>query len=335
LEAVEIVTIEFIELISIPVLSTIIYYGKFADKQVEESDFKEPIMNILITGGSGFLGKNIYEHLSMNHKVLAPSHQDLDLTDEQVLRSFFKRNSVDVVIHGAWKPGHRNAKDMTDLIYTNIRLFLNLVRNKDYYHRFINLGSGSIYDARNYLPKMKENYFGAHIPVDNGGFVKYNCAQYIETLDGFVDLRLFGVFGKYEDYAIRFISNAICKALFDLPITMKQNKNFDYLFIDDLMPVMDYFIQNDSKYKAYNVTPNQSIDLYSLAEKVIRIAQKDLPIFVGKSGMGLEYSGDNSRLKDEVPNLSFTPIDVAIEKLYSWYSNYKELIDRDLLLIDP
>ncbi len=57
-----------------------------------------------------------------------------------------------------------------------------------------------------------------------------------------MELRLFGVFGPHEDYAIRFISNAICKALFGLPITLRQNRTFSYLFIDDLGPIVERFL---------------------------------------------------------------------------------------------
>lgn len=102
---------------------------------------------------------------------------------------------------------------------------------------------------------------------------------------------------KYEDYAIRFISNAICKTLFDLPITIKQNRNFDYLYVNDLMLVLDWFIENTPQYHSYNITPDLSISLLDLALIVKDISGKDLPIHIHQDGLGLEYSGDNARLK--------------------------------------
>src|SRR4030066_1887116 len=130
------------------------------------------------------------------------------------------------------------------------------------------IGSGALYDMRHYYPKMKEEYFDTHVPVDEHGLCKYVCGKYIQKADKMIDLRIFGIFGKYEDYAIRFISNMICKALFDLPLTIKQNRKFDYIYVNDLMPILDYFIQNTATYKEYNITPDQSIELYTLAEKV-------------------------------------------------------------------
>ena len=43
--------------------------------------------------------------------MLAPRHGELELLDENAVKNFFKKNVVDVVIHSAVKPGHRNAKD--------------------------------------------------------------------------------------------------------------------------------------------------------------------------------------------------------------------------------
>ncbi|KKL09996.1 hypothetical protein LCGC14_2560250, partial [marine sediment metagenome] len=134
--------------------------------------------------------------------------------------------------------------------------------------------------------------------------------------------------------SIRFISNAICKVLFDLPITLRQNRIFDYLYIDDLMPVIDYFIKNNGQHVSYNLTPDKAIDLYSLAKKVLSISGKDLPIQVAQDGLGIEYSGDNSRLRKEISSLNLTPIDEAIKNLYDWYKTNQGLINKELLLID-
>ena len=70
------------------------------------------------------------------------------------------------------------------------------------------------------------------------GFSKYLISQYIEKSDNCVCLRLFGVFGKYEDYEYKFISNAIVKNLLQMPIRIRQNVYFDWLYINDLMKIV-------------------------------------------------------------------------------------------------
>ena len=44
-------------------------------------------IKILLTGGSGFIGRNIYNSLKSNYQITRPSSKKLDLTDrEQVLK---------------------------------------------------------------------------------------------------------------------------------------------------------------------------------------------------------------------------------------------------------
>lgn len=292
-------------------------------------------MKILLTGGNGFIGRNIQKAFANRYELFMPTSRELDLTDECAVRDFFIRHEMDVVIHSAVRPGHRNAKDASNQLYINTRMFYNIVRNADYFGKFILLGSGNEYDVRCNLAKVREEYFDQHVPADEGGFSKYIISKYIALNPGkMVDLRIFGVFGPYEDYAIRFISNAICKALHGFPITLRQNRVFDYLWIDDLMPVLDFFINNQSKHAAYNVTPDQSVELLSLAEIVRERSGKNLQVLVGQDGIGLEYSGDNSRLRVEMPDIDFTPIITAIDRLYSWYERNITKIERKLLLVD-
>ena len=291
-------------------------------------------MKILITGGSGFIGKNLVEYFSKRHEVSAPSHKELELADDDAVRDYFKNHTIDTVIHAAVRPDHRNAIDPSNQLYINSRMFFNLARNADRFKKMIFLNSGLVYDQRHYLPKMKEEYFDAHVPADEAGLSKYMAAKYIEKTGGITELRIFGVFGKYEDYAIRFISNAICKTLFDLPITLKQNRRFDYVYIDDLTPVIEHFMSESSADGAFNVTPDEAVELKTLAEKVRRISGKDVPIIIKNDGMGVEYSGDNSRLKKEISGLKFTPIDEAIKKLYDWYAVRKDSINKEFLQTD-
>ncbi len=290
---------------------------------------------ILVTGGTGFIGRNILEsYLGEQYELVAPRRAELDLSDDASVAAYFGRYSFDVVIHSAARPGHRNAGDTTGLLLTNSRMMASLLKYHDSYGKLLNMGSGAVYDVRYYQPKMKETYFGTHIPVDEHGYNKYMLGKLLPCLDRVYDFRIFGIFGKYEDYAIRFISNSICKALFDLPLTLRQNRKFDYLYINDLMPVLEHFIENDPVEKAFNITPDSAVALLDLAQMIRNISGKNLDILLAEEGIGPEYSGDNGLLKAEAPELRFTPIEHSVTGLYDWYAEKKNDLDKSLLLTD-
>ena len=59
-------------------------------------------MKLLITGGSGFLGRRAAAYFeTLGHRVLTPSHGQLDITDSVSVDSWFRENRPDGVIHTA------------------------------------------------------------------------------------------------------------------------------------------------------------------------------------------------------------------------------------------
>ena len=100
------------------------------------------------------------------------------------------------------------------------------------------------------------------------------------------------------------------------------------------MPILEHFIENDPKDNAFNITPDKSIELLQVAELVKRISGKDIEINVAQEGLGMEYSGDNSRLKAEIKSVVFMPIEDSVEELYDWYLKNKNSLNKDLLMSD-
>jgi len=293
------------------------------------------LKKILLTGGNGFIGKNILESfLAEKYEIIAPRSFELNLIDTACVDEYFKGKEFDVVLHSGVKPSHRNAKDPTNSFFANVRMFENLERHKDKYCKFINFGSGAIYDTSKNISNVKEEQRFDNIGEKDHDFSKYVVSKQIENLDNFVDLNIFGIFGKYEDYAIRFISNAICKALFDLPITLRQNRCFSYLYVEDLMPILEFFIENDVKYKSYNIVPDEKSTLLDIAQSARNLSEKNIEIKVANQGYGLEYTGGNSRLKNEFVNIKFTKLEQAISALYNYYNENIKILDKNLLLED-
>jgi GDP-L-fucose synthase len=296
---------------------------------------------ILITGASGFIGKNIVEHLTRDHsdkyEFYSPRHKDLDLLDTEKVEKFIEMNRINLIIHCANIGGSRKTNydaGRTDIVASNLRMFFNLARCMDNIEKMVHFGSGAEYDMRHYKPKMKEEYFGAHVPEDPYGFSKYVISKYIENAEKIVCLRLFGVFGKYEDHEYKFISNAIVKDLFHLPITINQNVNFDFLYVKDLLRIVDHLLTHNMKHKAYNAASGRTIDLVSIAKMINSVSDKPSKIIIKKPGLNIEYSADNKRLLREIKGLKFTPMDSAIRELYAHYRSLLGKIDRKTIKND-
>jgi GDP-L-fucose synthase len=288
-------------------------------------------MKILITGASGYIGKNLKEKLEKKHKLFTPCHKELNLTDENEVKKYLKEKRVDVVIHSAVVGGSRKEEYENRMFFENMRMFFNLVRNKRYYKKMINLGSGAEYDKRSPIIKVNEEDFDRRVPADDYGYYKYLCSKYIEQTKGIINLRIFGIFGKYEDYRYRFISNAICRNIFNMPIVINQNVEFDYLYIDDFVNIIEYFVGNNVKHRFYNIGTGKKIDLIKLAEIINKVSKKQSKVIVKNKVLNNEYTCNNSRLKKEMKNICFTNINEAISNLYKWYLENKENIAKEVI----
>jgi UDP-glucose 4-epimerase len=291
-------------------------------------------MKILITGASGFVGRNLFDSLHQCYQVLAPSRSELNLLDENSVGDYLRHHQFDAVIHAATVRANRRIGAPPNLMQQNCRMYFNLARNAGEFGKLLFLSSGAVYDRRTPVVRAPETNFDRSVPTDPYGFSKYICGQHASLSSNIFDLRLFGVFGPYEDWEIRFISNACCRAIWDLPVLVKQNVRFDYLDVADLALVMQWFVENQPLYGAYNVCTGRAIDLTALAREVVRVSGKDLPVVVREPGLGDEYSGDNQRLLEEMHGFQFRSIGVSIRSIYNWYHGRKREIDPARLRFD-
>jgi GDP-L-fucose synthase len=291
-------------------------------------------VKLLITGGSGFIGRNLAEYFATRCEIFAPSSTELNLLDASVVRKYLCSSNFDVIVHAATARSNRRLAAPTDLLDRNCRMFFNLARNDGLFGKLIHFGSGAEYNRAGLPARVREDYFDTSVPMDAYGFSKYICAKYIERSNRIVDLRLFGVFGKYEDYTVRFISNACCRALKGLPIIIRQDVVFDYLYVNDLAKITDWFVSHEPHYKAYNVCSGAGIALTKLAAIVAEVSGRNPEVIVRTGGLAPEYTADNGLLLNEVGSFGFTQIAAYIKELYAWYETQERDIDRESLRFD-
>lgn len=289
-------------------------------------------MKILLTGASGFIGKNLKQHLNRYTFLEAPNSKELNLLDAELVEDYLKQGSFDVVIHSANMNNVRKNITPYEALDGNIRMFFNLERCKNYYDKMYYFGSGAEYDMRHYIPDMTEDYFDLYVPTDAYGFSKYVMSKACQESNNIYDLRLFGVYGKYEEWERRFISNAICRALVGKDITIKKNVYFDYLWVEDLCDILHWFIENVPKYHHYNVCRGSKMDLYSLACMVRNALNIDCNIIVEESGWKPDYTGNNERLLNEIGKYRFIDFEKSISALCEYYKENIDVIDEKKLL---
>lgn len=292
-------------------------------------------MKILITGSTGFVGRNVKEYLNKlgKYQVYAPTSKELNCLDEQAVTEFLKENRFECILHFAvYGDAIDKTKDGSRIVDCNLRIFLNFAKNSHLYGKMYYTGSGAEYDKRYDISLVREEDVGKTIPIDSYGLMKYTVGRFIEESNCIYNLRLFGVFGKYEYYPTKYISNVCCKAIYDIPLFMRQNVYFDYLWIHDFCRIVDWFIEHEPRYHTYNIVSGERVSLQEICDNVKKISGKELAVIRGREGLAPEYTASNKRFLDEYKEFSFTPIKKSIRNLYQWYEENQEKIDKYALL---
>lgn len=284
-------------------------------------------VKLLVTGARGFIGAHAVRLLSRRHEVLAPGRAELDLLDVGATEAYLREHKPDAVLHTAtWNATRTSDKDLSRVLESNLRMHVHLMDARRHFGRFLYYGSGAEFDRRHWRAGLREEDFGVHLPIDDYGLSKYliECSR---PRDGqSCNLRLFGVYGPGEDWRIRFLSQACCLALHDRPITIRQDRLFDYTWVEDVIEATELFLLMEMLPSTVNLTAGTPELLSQLAARVIQAAGKELPVVVVDPDAGQAYAAATSLFRSLRPEFRFTSLETGIQSLYRHYEKHRNEI---------
>jgi GDP-L-fucose synthase len=274
---------------------------------------------ILLLGGTGFIGRNILPLLQEDYDIVAPKHQEFDLSNKKMIDDYLTVNSFDVLVNVALAKWNA---DLWKYAGEIVRCFLSIENHSDKFEKILYIGSGAEYDKSSDIKMAEEDNMGSTIPQVPYAFAKYVLNTLARKSKNIYNLRLFGCYGPF-DKKWRFIYHCIECCLKEEPITIEQDCYFDYLFIEDLAGIIRWFIENKPNYHDYNITTGQPASLTAIAKLVTEKMGNNREIVISKEGLNYEYTASNKRLLNEMGSFAFTPLDVGINKQILWQRGIK------------
>tara|TARA_B100001248_G_scaffold214731_1_gene169362 strand:+ start:322 stop:1206 length:885 start_codon:yes stop_codon:yes gene_type:complete len=291
--------------------------------------------NILITGGSGFIGSTFVKNLKKNksYKVFHPTSKILNLTNLKSVNKFFSKNKIDYVIHTAnhhVHPKDSKSKDSDSQLKNNLSMFFNLYINSPHYKRLINFGSGGELPRDKWNKNIKEIDIGKFIPKDQYGLSKMIISDFIKKIKNqkFINLRLFGVFGEKDNWQYRFIPNMCAHAVLNKDLEIHNNALFDFIYIDDVVKTTVRILNKKLKKHDYNLSTGKGCELYEIASKVLELnGNKKLKIKIPSKKIIVSYVGNNNRIKKDKLLCNMTPIETSIKNVLEYLKTIKNKIN--------
>ena len=226
-------------------------------------------MKILITGGNGNIAKIIVKHLSSEYDITLITRNDFDLLDELSVSNYLMDKEFDVLIHTAIKGGRRTKEETGEVVYENLIMFENLMKYNHKFKLIINFDSGAIYDRSTDIYCRKEEELNT-IPKDYYGFSKYIIYKRSLLYTNVVNFRIFNIFHVNEE-PDRFIKACYLAKKNGTNVTIFQDKYFDFMYEDDFIKIIKYYINNYSNNlpKTFNLSYTKKYTLLEISKIIL------------------------------------------------------------------
>lgn len=293
-------------------------------------------MNILITGGNGNIAKMIKHNLSTdkNYNIVNPSRKELNILNMKEIEVFLNKDiTYDILIHTAISGGRRTKEDNGDVTHNNLLMLENILFFSDKFKMIINFDSAAIYDRETDIYNRKEDDLFT-VPKDYYGFSKYLIYNRSLQYDNFFNLRIFNIFHADEEPS-RFINSCFTSKNNNLPITIFEDKYFDFVYEDDFIKIIKYYIDNyehpEKLEKIINICYEEKYKLSDIAKLILIQESPDYvidktQIQILNNELKHNYSGDNTKLRQiNLPLLGLTESLKLYENLYNSL-NFKNIL---------
>ena len=295
------------------------------------------MLKILISGSTGFIGKNLLSYLVKKKYSLMVIGRNLDCIN---IKKIKKKNldlnnynykfkdiidfDPDVFIHLAWEGIPDYSEELSKKNYRNTIRIVNKLVNFTNCSKIIITGSCWEYDDGNLKGECNENF--VINPKKPFTIYKNKILQEISILTKhrnivFNWLRLFYVYGPGQKK-----NSVIPSLIYSLKNKKKININYpanvnDYIYVDDVVKIINKFVSNNISSGVYNVGSGRGIELRKLMKIIdIKINGNDFITThmlnkINENNKNQEFYASTKKLKKYIKNIKFLDLDKGIQNL--------------------
>lgn len=304
------------------------------------------LRKIFIAGQEGMVGSSIYNLLkSKNLDVIKCSRKDLDLTSQNEVNNWFKKNKPEIVINAAGRVGGilDNSLYQPDYIYINTAIGFNLLHASLNHKikKFINLGSACVYPKftkqpikekyllSSYLEKSNEAYAIAKISI-----IKY--AEYIKLFlkKDFISLQPANLYGEGDNFNLKssHVIPALIRKFHEAKINNKKsvevwgsgNPKREFMHVNDLAEAVYFCLKKKISQSYLNVGSNHHISIKQVAKIIQNITQyKGKILFNKKYPDGVKYRKLDSTLINSLGWKSKISFEKGIKDYYTYFKKLR------------
>jgi nucleoside-diphosphate-sugar epimerase len=252
-------------------------------------------MNILITGGAGFIGRTLYQQLVKKgiHVTLLDKKKSFltrdtttlyiqtDVYNQDMMLSLFKTQQFDGIVHLAAVSrvveAEKNPSECEKTNIGGIYSLLNSIENASQKPWLIFGSSREVYGEQSMLP-VKESAFKRAINIYGDTKIKGEkiFTDFAQKYDlNCAIVRFSNVYGNRYDIFDRVIPRFIRAIVTGAPLTIEGGDQLiDFTYIDDtingLLKVIDYVAHGKNIIDDFHLCPGIGWTLYQLINRVVR-----------------------------------------------------------------
>lgn len=300
-------------------------------------------MRLLITGASGFIGRNLLLRLPREWEVVATYNKSADFTNflsENVLENVQAikvdlanaveskkrlRLKFDCTVHLAANTDTLfSVKNPEKDLQLNVVTLLNTVKNVKT-ENLVFMSSGAVYDGNVGLVSPRQRL----IPSFPYAIAKLACERYVDffkknnAIDNYVILRFFGAYGPHEPP--RKIFTKLVKAFYfenseEFVIVGDGNNFIDAMYVEDAVDGILSVVRSDVRDVTVDFASGNHLTINKLVTKVAKIFGKE-DVKLRREGCPQEYNTFYASNKDMDALYGFKPLtslEAGVWRLAKW-----------------
>ncbi len=300
--------------------------------------------SILLTGSSGFIGKNLLKILvEKKFNIHSLSSKDYDLTKERDVDLIFKNKKFDCVIHLAADVGGIQyiKSNQGKVLYNNL-LMNTILMDKSRIHgvkKFISLNTINSYPESDKILNENQLWDGPPNPdIFSYGISKrilfaQSKAYKLQYDFNSYNLIIDNTYGPYDNFnpnesrvipaLITKFNDAVTKNSPFVNIWGSGKSIRQFLYVEDLVEIIKYVVENDIIYDTINISNGQTLTINELVSYISEIFKfkGEIKYDISKPEGAAKRLMDNSRMINSINYNDFHFIKDGLLKTVKWYKS--------------